>query len=193
MTDSRLSAQETFRAGELVVHPAYGFCRIQAVERASPNSQEETCYVILMGSTRNPIKVLIRVTQAEAAGLRRPLTREQAEAVLRAFDLPAQPLGPNSKEQLEGVEHRLKSGDLFEVAGMVRDLAASGVDGWPGQTTASFMNRRRNERMMLGDAVDRLVEELAHAQRVPRKQVEQRIQACLRRTRRARTVHAAAG
>lgn len=187
-----MEAQATFGVGELVVHPAYSFCRIHAIERASPTSQEETCYVILMGSARNPIKVLIPVAQAEAAGLRRPLTKEQAEAVLRAFDLPAQALGPNSKEQLEEIEHRLKSGDLFEVAGMVRDLAASGVDGWPGQTTVSFMNRRRNERMMLGDAVDRLVEELAHAQHVPCKQVEQRIRACLKRKRRARTVHAAA-
>lgn len=187
-----MAAQTAFRVGELVVHPAYGFSRIAGIERAHGRGGLEDCYVFRMGSVRNPIKILMPVAQAEASGLRCPITREQAEAVLRVFELPPQPLGPASREQLEVISARLGSGDLCAVAAAIRDLVASGVDGRFGQTDGTFVNRRRSERMMLGSALERLIDEVARVQRLPRTQIEARIQACLRRKRKARTIPALA-
>jgi RNA polymerase-interacting CarD/CdnL/TRCF family regulator len=139
-----------------------------------------------MGSFRNPIKVLMPVAQAEAAGLRRPITRSEAEGVLQVFQLPATPLAPHSREELDEVAARLNSHDLRMVAATIRDLVAAGVKGWPSQPDGALTNHRRSEHAMLTQALERLIEELAYVQRALRKTIEEHIRKCLGRTRRRR-------
>ena len=187
-----MHAQKKLRVGELVVHPVYGFCRIQRIGWSRSGDRDEECYVFVMGSATNPVKVSVPVAQAASAGLRRPITKEQADAVLQVFEATSQPLGPTSREQLEVISARLGSGDVFEVAAMIRDLVASGVDEGSGPSNAAFVNRRRSERIMLENALERLVDEVARVQHLPRKQVEARIQMCLKRKRKVRTTQALA-
>ena len=184
------AGQTPFQKGQLVVHPTYGFCRIAAIERVHSRDGLEDCYVFRMGSLRNPIKVLIPVAQVEAAGLRRPITRPEAEEVLQVFQLPATPLEPHAREELDEVAARLNSHDLRMVAATVRDLVAAGVKGWLGQPEGAFTNHRRSEQAMLTQALEQLIEELAYAQHTSRKTIEERIRTCLGRTRRKRAPHA---
>ena len=176
--------QTPFRKGQLVVHPTYGFCRIAAIEQADVRDGVQGCYVFRMGSAINPIKVLMPVAQAVAAGLRRPMTAQEAEQVLQAFQQPATPLEPHSREELDEVSARLSSHDPLLVAATIRDLVAAGVKGWLGQPDGAFVNRRRSEQAMLIQALERLVEELAYVQHISRKTIEGRIHKCLGRTRR---------
>jgi RNA polymerase-interacting CarD/CdnL/TRCF family regulator len=171
---------------QLVVHPTYGLCRIAAIERAHMQDGLEDCYVFRMGTARNPIKVLMPVAQAEAAGLRRPISSQQAEEVLRVFHLPATALEPRSKEDLDEVAARLNSSDPRVVAATIRDLVAAGVKGWLGQPDGAFTNQRRSEQAMLTQALARLTEELAYVQHTSRATIEGRIRKCLGRTRRKR-------
>jgi RNA polymerase-interacting CarD/CdnL/TRCF family regulator len=186
-----MAAQATFRVGELVVHPAYGFCRIAAIERAHVRDGLEDRYVFHMGSTRNPIKVLVPVTQADEAGIRRPITRQEADAILEVFRLAATPFEPRTKEQLDEVSARLNSTDSLQVAGTIRDLVAAGVKGWHGASDGAFVNQRRSEQAMLNQALSRLIEEIAHVRRLPRNAVEGQIRKCLERTRKRDKAHAA--
>lgn len=182
--------QTPFQMGQLVVHPAYGFCRIAAIERAAMRDGLEDCYVFRMGSVGNPIKVLMPVARAEEAGLRRHMTRSQAEEVLRVFQLPATPLKPHSKEDLEEVACRLSSHDPRIVASTIRDLVTAGVKGWLGQPDGAFMNHQRSEQVMLTRALERLIEELAYVRQTSRKTIEEHIRKCLGRTRRRRAPQA---
>jgi len=75
---------------------------------------------------------------------------------------------------------------------VIRDLVPSGVDEGSGPSNATFVNRQRSERMMLENALERLVDEVARVQHLPRKQVEARIQICLKRKRKVRTTQALA-
>lgn len=180
-----------FQKGQLVVHPAYGFCRITAIERVQGRDGTEDCYVFRMGSLANPIKVLIPVAQAAAAGLRYPVARSEVEEVLQVFQLPATPLEPRAKEELDQIAARLNGRDLRMVAATVRDLVAAGVKGWLGQPEGALMNHRRTEQAMLTQALERLIEELAFVRQTSRKTIEERIRKCLERTRRRRAPHAA--
>lgn len=182
--------QTRFRPGTLVVHPVYGFCRIAAIERVPRKDGLEDCYVFRMGSVRNPIKVLVPVTQAETVGIRRPITSQEADAVLEVFRMAATPFEPGTKEQLDEVSARLNSTDLLQVAGMIRDLVAAGVKGWDGQSDGTFVNHRRSEQAMLTQALSQLIEEIAHVQRIPRKEVEGHIRKYLERTRKRNKAHA---
>jgi RNA polymerase-interacting CarD/CdnL/TRCF family regulator len=181
---NQIEAPLAFRAGQLVVHPVYGLCRIARIEQAHGRNGLEACYVFNMGSTSNPVKVLMPAAQAEAVGLRRPITRQNAERIFQVFHAPSSPLAPRSKEQLDEVSARLNSCDLLQVAETIRDLAAAGVTGWSGQMDSAFGNHRRSEQAMLSQALSRLVDELVHVQHVSRKEVEAEIHRWLSRTRR---------
>ena len=182
-------SQASFRKGQLVVHPIYGFCRIAAIEQAHGRDGVEGCYVFRMGSATNPIKVLMPVAKAEAAGLRRPMTPQEAEQALQAFQLSATPLEPHSREELDEVSARLSGHDPLLVATTIRDLVAAGVKGWLGQPDGALVNHRRSEQAVLIQALERLVEELAYVQHTSRKTIEGHIHKCLERTRRRRTPH----
>lgn len=142
-----------------------------------------------MGSPKDPIKVLMPVAQAEAGGLRCPITRPEAEEVLQVFRLPATALKPHSKEDLDEVAARLSSHDPRIVAATIRDLMTAGVKGWLGQPEGAFMNRQRSEQVMLTRALERLIEELAYVRHTSRKTIEERIRTYLGRTRRRRGTH----
>ena len=174
-----------FRFGQLVVHPVYGLCRIARIEQAHGRNGVEPCYVFNMGSVSNPVKVLMPAAQAAAAGLRRPMTRPEAERILQVLRTPSSPLEPRSKEQLDEVSTRLNGSDMLQVAETIRDLTAAGVKGWSGQTDGAFGNHRRSEQVLLSQALSRLIDELAHVQCVSRKRIETEIRRCLGRTRRA--------
>jgi RNA polymerase-interacting CarD/CdnL/TRCF family regulator len=182
--------QTRFRPGTVVVHPAYGFCRIAAIQHARLRDGLEDCYVFRMGSARNPIKVLVPVAQAEEAGIRRPITRQEADAILEVFRMAATPVEPRTKEQLDDVPARLNSTDLLQVAETIRDLAAAGVKGWTGAADGAFVNHRRSEQALLTQALSRLIEEIAHVQRIPLKEVEGQIRKRLERTRQRDRAHA---
>jgi RNA polymerase-interacting CarD/CdnL/TRCF family regulator len=149
------------------VHPVHGLCRIARVEQADGRNGSEACYVFNMGSARNPVKVLMRAAQAEAAGLRRPITSQEAEQVLRLLHTSGSPLAPRSKAQL--------------------DLAAAGVSGWHGRADGAFGHHQRSEQAMLSQALSRLIEELSYVLHVPRMDVEAKIRQRLGRARRAAT------
>lgn len=191
MTTHAVPARRTlFQKGQLVMHPTYGCCRIAAIERVRVRDDLKTCYVFRMGSFSNPIKVLLPVAQAEAAGVRRLITRAEAEEVLQVFQVPGTPLEPHSKEELDEVTARLNGHDLRMVAATVRDLVAAGVKGWPGQPEGALANHRRSKQAMLTQALERLIEELAYVQRTSRKSIEERIQTCHGRTKRRRAAQA---
>lgn len=182
-----MAGEATLRVGELVMHPAHGFCRVAAIERVPVRDGVEDCYVFRMGSATNPIKVLVSIAQAAAAGLRRPMTGRKAEQVLETFQLRATPLEPRSREELDAVSVRLSGQDPLLVATTIRDLVAAGVKGWLGQPDGAFVNHRRSEQAMLTEALGRLVEELAYVQHTSRRTIEDHIRKCLGRTRRRRT------
>ena len=169
----------------MVVHPVYGFCRIAAIERAHVRDGPEDCYVFHMGSARNPIKVLVPVTQAAGGGLRWPITRQEADAILAVFGRTANSLEPRTKERLDEVSTRLSSTDLLRVAETIRDLVVAGTKGWNGQADGAFVNHRRSEQVLLSQAFSRLTEEVAYAHRLSRKEIEGQIRRRLDRTKRA--------
>src|SRR3989338_3744939 len=78
-----MKAPQTFHVGELVVHPSYGVCRIQALERVTLKDRAEECYVFRLGSPRNPLKVMLPTTHAASVGLHRLVSRCAAKQLLR--------------------------------------------------------------------------------------------------------------
>ena len=152
-----------FRIGDLVAHPMHGAGVIDAViqEKVGGNTQDYYVFKMPMGG----LLLKIPVTNSVAIGVRPIITPEEAETLIAA--IPALEVESNAnwnKRYRENMQ-RLKSGDLREVARLIKGLMTR--DTRRGLSTG--------ERKMLQTAKRILISEIVLSEQADYETVEARI------------------
>ncbi|OGW91784.1 MAG: hypothetical protein A3D28_03825 [Omnitrophica bacterium RIFCSPHIGHO2_02_FULL_63_14] len=141
-----------FRAGELVSHPLYGLCRIQQVETANLGDGRRLYYTFRIGS-RLKAKVFVQADEARRIGIRYPLTKVQAQQILKVVEAES-----------PGGDARMPEDYAGTMADLLRKALSQGIA--PSEHTAgeaSFREGRRHEQAALARAAERATDELAFA------------------------------
>jgi CarD family transcriptional regulator len=157
-----------FKVGENAVHPHHGVGEVTAVETKEIAGYKKTFYILRI--VDSGMKVMVPTDAADRVGLRGIISKKEADkviGVLREATVVAasQPWNRRHREYVE----MLKSGSLFEVAKVLRDLTRLKTD-----KDLSF-----GERRLLDQARSLLVTELALARKVKEDRVEAEIQTIL--------------
>ena len=153
-----------FSVGDLVVHPMHGAGVIDAIVREKVAGSTQDYYVFKMPVGGLLLK--IPTANSQAIGIRSIIQRPEAEALIAA--IPSMPVEENSNWNKRYRENmaRLKSGDLYEVARVIKGLL--------------YRERRRGlsngERKMLHSAKQILVSELVLAEDSGYEEVEKRVE-----------------
>lgn len=180
-----------FRVSDIVAHPTFGLCQIRKVTRIEMNGHLEPCYVLSGGALHHSMKVFIPIAQAEANGLRSPITKRETEEIFQIFQGTDEALEERSHQQPDEHWHCISHSDnLFQVAKAVRALLATGTYVWSEETERIDISHPQSEERLLRCALGRLIAELAFVQGVSRQQIGQRIRECLRKNRKSRKVQA---
>ncbi|MBN1770301.1 MAG: hypothetical protein JXB32_03480 [Deltaproteobacteria bacterium] len=117
------SPSPVFGVGDPVVCPAHGLGKVVAVERREVDGLARDVYVILIAVQDTSIRLVVPVQAAGVAGLRRPMNRKTAAAVLAVFREPRSAVeGMPVARQLRHYQELLTSGSPAEVARVLRDL-----------------------------------------------------------------------
>lgn len=165
-----------FKVNDMVMHPAYGLCRIYDVKRKCFDGASEDCYVLMVGHGGAQAEVAIPLRQARAAGLRPPVTSEEA---LRLIDI-LQGKGPVGGQILlttwDDVKQSLASGDPFEAASTLRQMAVAKAGEWEESDMEPPPGDRGSRRGCVAAAAHRLASELAFAQQVSAGVMKERLQ-----------------
>jgi len=156
-----------FKAGDMAVYPAHGVGVIEAVEEKSISGQNQKFYI--MRVLANGMTIMIPTDKADQVGLRRVITFKEVTKVYKILkdkkheQVDAQTWNRRYRDYME----RIKTGSVFEVATVLRDLflLKTGKD-------LSF-----GERRMMDIAKTLLVKELSVAQAVSEDHVEKHIEA----------------
>jgi CarD family transcriptional regulator len=153
-----------WKIGDKAVYPSHGVGQIKAVESNDLFGVGALVYVLeLLDSSR---RILIPVQKAEQVGLRKVVSGDDAEGVLKILKEappPTKPM-PWTKRQRALVE-KLSSGSLFDVAEVLRELYHL-----KGVKDLSFGQRR-----LFDTATSLLVQELSVALDREADAVEQEI------------------
>lgn len=159
-----------FSVGDLVVHPMHGAGMIDSViqERISGVTQEY--YVFKMPTSGLVLK--IPVSNSDVIGIRPIITAEAAERLIA--DIPALEVESNSNWNKRYQENmrRLKSGDLYEVARVIRALMCR--EERRGLSTA--------ERKMLHTAKQIMISELVLSEHGDYQEIEARVDCAMMQT-----------
>ena len=149
-----------FQIGDKVVHPMHGAGIVDSIVQKKVNGVMREYYVLKL-----PVRamvVMVPTENCEEIGVRPIVDREQADRVLAAIpDIQVEMTQNWNRRYRENME-RIKSGDLFEVARVVKRLMLRDVQ--KGLSTG--------ERKMLHSAKQILISEIVMCQSSSYEDVE---------------------
>ena len=149
-----------YTVGDKVTHPMHGAGVIEQIVTRQENAGARQYYLLRL--CVDSMTVLMPCDCCEAVGLRPTITSEQARQLLEQLDqVPLQKEGNWNQRYRENME-RIKSGDLFEVARVVKGLMLRDVQ--KGLSTG--------ERKMLHSAKQILISEIVMCQSSSYEDVE---------------------
>ena len=156
-----------FQVGDKIVHPMHGAGVVDSIVEKKVNGVTRQYYIMKlpMGS----MLVMIPTENCKEIGVRPVVDREKADQVIAAIRGIVVYLAPNWNRRYRENMDRLKSGDLLEVARVVKSLVLR--DTKRGLSTG--------ERKMLHSAKQILISEIVLSQDSSYEAVEARINVAL--------------
>ncbi len=109
-----------FEVGDKVVHPAHGAGVVAGIEEKTLLDEFTHYYVIQLAATE--MRLMIPVKTAQAIGLRPVAKPAQVKAIYNTLQSKPRDLVNDFKKRQAILTEQLKSGDILDVAEVVRDL-----------------------------------------------------------------------
>ena len=159
-----------FRQGDAVVHPARGVGIVWSAEERRLRGTAEQYYTIELLDGLGT-RVMVPVSAEDALGLRPAINVSQLSRVWRVLAAKPKQLPADFKERNQFLDEKLSSGDILDVAAVVRDL----TDRERQQGELTVVTKRH-----LRTGLARLAGEIAAVQGVDLDNAEVQIRARLR-------------
>lgn len=140
-----------FCVGDKVVYPMHGAGIIEAIEEKEILGKRRKYYIMKLPI--GDMRVMIPLDAVESAGLRSVIDEEECDRVMEILQNRSCKMSNNWNKRYRANLDKMKSGDIFEVAEVVRNLAIR--DKEKGLSTG--------ERKMLDNARQILISELVLA------------------------------
>ena len=140
-----------FNIGDKVVYPNHGAGTIVAIETKNILNEEKKYYIMKLPI--GEMKVMIPVDKIDKIGIRDVISEEKADEVFELLNGEKSKMSQNWNRRFRANQEKLKTGDIFEVAEVVRNLSIR--DREKGLSTG--------EKKMLSNARQILISELVLA------------------------------
>jgi CarD family transcriptional regulator len=152
-----------FKVGDKIVYPMHGAGVIESIEEKDILGERQKYYIMKMPV--GDIKVMVPTKNAEMIGVRDVIGNETAKGVLDVLSSDTTDMSNNWNKRYRDNMEKMKSGDIYEVADVVRNL--------------SFKQKEKGlatgEKKMLNNAKQILVSELVLAEAMDKDMVEKAI------------------
>lgn len=156
-----------FNIGDKIAHPMHGAGIIDSIVEREINGCVRTYYVLRVPA--GDMLVMIPTENSKEIGVRPILAPEAAEEIIKGIPAIESEMTSNWNKRYRENMERIKSGDLLEVARVIKGLMAR--DSAKGLSTG--------ERKMLHSAKQILISEIVLSQNSSYEEVETRINAAL--------------
>ena len=162
---SENDVKTTFTAGDMAVYPAHGVGLIKSIEMQSIAGIDQAFYV--MKILDNDMTIMIPTATSENVGLRAIISKDEVTKVIdilkeRDIKISSQTWNRRYRDYME----KIKTGSVYEVASVLRDLYLLKVD----------KDLSYGERKMMDTAKGLLIKEISLARDVDEEKVEKQIE-----------------
>lgn len=109
-----------FKIGDKVVYPMHGAGVIEAIEEKEVLGEKRQYYILRLPV--GDMKVMIPITNGGGVGLRGVIDTEGVQRVFHILRDQSSAMSPNWNRRYRANLEKIKSGNIFEVAEVVRNL-----------------------------------------------------------------------
>lgn len=162
-----MEVPSVFNIGDKVVYPMHGAGVIEAIEEKEVLGEKQTYYIMKLPI--GEMKVMVPTDNVEEVGLREIIDNESVSKVVEVLKGNKSKMSSNWNRRYRANMEKIRSGDIYEVAEVVRNLAIR--DAEKGLSTG--------ERKMLDNAKQILISELVLVQDTTEEEIEELLDACL--------------
>jgi len=148
-----------FGVGDKIVYPMHGAGVIDAIEEKNILGEKETYYILKMPGG---VKVMVPTSKAETIGVRNIIDQSSAKKVFNILEANETEMSMNWNKRYRDNMDKMKSGDIYEVADVVRNLSFKQKE--KGLSTG--------EKKMLNNAKQILVSELVLTEHASEEDIE---------------------
>ena len=157
-----------FKVGDKVVYPHHGAAVIEGTDNITmPDGAKSKYFVLRM--THGDLTLKVPTDRAEEIGMRYPISKEDVEDVFEVLAKKDVREPTNWSRRFKNHQEKLKSGDVYQVAEVVRNLSIREKD----------KGLSAGEKRMLTKARQILVSELTFAIGVSEEEAEQKLDEAL--------------
>ncbi len=115
-----------FKVGDHIVYPMHGVGVIEAIEKKVVLGKRNEFYLISI--INSGMKVMIPVANAEKVGIRNVISKRDVNKVLNLLKAEGAPTEDDWKLRYQNNIDKVKSGSIYEVAEVARDLYRRGKE-----------------------------------------------------------------
>lgn len=148
-----------FKVGDRIVYPMHGAGVVEGLEEKDIAGEIKTFYVLKLPT--NNMQVKLPVDSVSKLGVRKILSSDRVQDVIDLLAMQEDVMSSNWNRRYRSNLEKIKTGDIFEVATVVRNLEL--LDRSKGLSTG--------ERKMLNSTKQILVSELVLAQNAKEEDV----------------------
>lgn len=152
-----------FNVGDKVVYPMHGAGIIEKIEERAILDEKQSYYIIKMPGE---VKVMVPTAKAEEIGVRNIIDKETAGKVINVLEQDSTEMSIKWNKRYRDNVEKMKSGDIFEVADIVRNLSFKQKE--KGLSTT--------EKKMLLNAKQILISELVLAESSEKETMEELVE-----------------
>ena len=147
-----------FNVGDKIVYPMHGAGVIDSIEEKDILGEKQSYYILKMPGE---VKVMVPTAKAEEVGVRNIIDKSSAEKVISVLEQDE--MDKNWNKRYRDNMDKMKSGDIYEIADVVRNLSFKQKE--KGLSTG--------EKKMLNNARQILVSELVLAEHSNKDEIEE--------------------
>jgi CarD family transcriptional regulator len=162
-----MAKQTKFKPGDHVVYPAHGVGMVTAIETREVAGMELEMLVIDFDKEKMTLR--IPVGKVDSAGLRGLASKKDMQDALKTLKGKVRIKRTMWSRRAQEYEAKINSGDLVQVAEVVRDLYRN----------ADQPDQSYSERQIYQSALERLVRELAAIDRVDDDKAQEKLEGIL--------------
>ena len=152
-----------FNVGDKIVYPMHGAGVIDSIEEKNILGEKQSYYILKMPGE---VKVMVPTAKAEEIGVRNIIDKSSADKVIGVLEQDETVMDKNWNKRYRDNMDKMKSGDIYEIADVVRNLSFKQKE--KGLSTG--------EKKMLNNAKQILVSELVLAEHATQEEVEQLVE-----------------
>ena len=152
-----------FNVGDKIVYPMHGAGTIDEKKKKDILGEKQDYYIIKMPGE---VKVMVPISKASEVGVRNVINKDEAGKVLQVLEADETQMPNNWNKRYKENMEKMKSGDIYEVADVVRNLSYKQKE--KGLSTG--------EKKMLNNAKQILISELVLAEHASADEVENLIE-----------------